>query len=99
VQSLPSHPHIIKYKHSYLYENDLYLILELAESGDISLLLEQQRKKGSYFQEAEIWSGHGQGTHGCMRMGRWSDVPEADSDRLRGWTRVSAAQALLRSDR
>ena len=56
LQALPSHPHIIKYKHSYLYDNDLYLILELAEGGDISLLLEQQRKKGSYFQEAEIWS-------------------------------------------
>ena len=55
LQSLPSHPHIIKYKHSYLYENDLYLVLELAESGDISLLLENQRQKGSYFQEAEIW--------------------------------------------
>jgi serine/threonine protein kinase len=55
LQSLPSHPHIIQYKHSYLYENDLYLILELAESGDISLLLEQQRQKGTYFQEAEIW--------------------------------------------
>ena len=56
LQALPSHPHIIKYKHSYLHDNDLYLILELAEGGDISLLLEQQRKKGSYFQEAEIWS-------------------------------------------
>lgn len=55
LQSLPSHSHIIQYKHSYLYENDLYLILELAENGDISLLLEQQRQKGKYFQEAEIW--------------------------------------------
>jgi NIMA (never in mitosis gene a)-related kinase len=55
LQALPPHAHIIKYLHSYLYNNDLYLILELAESGDISLLLEQQRRKGSYFQEAEIW--------------------------------------------
>jgi len=55
LQALPPHPHIIKYLHSYLYDNDLYLILELAESGDIALLMEQQRKKGSYFQEAEIW--------------------------------------------
>lgn len=56
LQALPSHPHIIQYKHSYLYENDLYLILELASYGDFSLLVEQQRQKGTYFQEAEIWS-------------------------------------------
>lgn len=94
LQALPTHPHIIQYKHSYLYENDLYLILELASSGDISLLLEQQRQKGTYFQEAEIWFDIFAHTHtlsGACNSVSFSLFILSPSFLLR--------QALLRSDR
>ncbi len=41
--------------------NDLYLILELAEEGDLGMMLERRRRTGP-LAESEIWHG-GARTH------------------------------------
>lgn len=55
LQSLPHHAHIITYYSSFLYDNDLYLVLELAENGDFSQLLEHARTHNQPFSEYDIW--------------------------------------------
>jgi NIMA (never in mitosis gene a)-related kinase len=56
LQSLPDHPNIIKYLHSFFHENQLFLVLELAEGGDLQRLLDQARKEQRYFDEVTIWT-------------------------------------------
>jgi NIMA (never in mitosis gene a)-related kinase len=58
LQRLPPHPNIIRYLRSYLHNNDLYLILEIADSGDLNKLLQERKRcrPPSYFTEGEIWN-------------------------------------------
>ena len=37
LQTLPDHPNVIKYIDSFLHQNDLYLVLELAEAGQVEV--------------------------------------------------------------
>jgi len=55
LQALPEHPNIIRYLDSYIHDNDLFLVLELAESGDLCKLLDEARKAKQTFIEADIW--------------------------------------------
>lgn len=55
LQTVPDHAHIIKYMESFVSGNDLYLVLELAESGDLAQLLERMRTSGERFAELAIW--------------------------------------------
>lgn len=55
LESLPEHPHVIKYFESFLHENELYLVLEYAEQGDFSILLNQARSLQRSLPEIKIW--------------------------------------------
>ena len=49
------HPHIIKYHSAHLIGGDLYLILELANGGDLGSVISQAIQSGHSLNEAEIW--------------------------------------------
>lgn len=49
------HPNIIKHLGSYIFGNDLYIVLELAGGGDLSRLLTHFIKKGRSIPEETIW--------------------------------------------
>lgn len=55
LQSLPEHPNIIKYMASFIENNELYLMLELAQAGDFSQIITDHRRNKQPFSEAEIW--------------------------------------------
>ena len=50
-----NHPNIIKHLGSYIFGNDLYIVLELAGGGDLSRLLTHFAKKGRLIPEETIW--------------------------------------------
>lgn len=50
-----NHPNIIKHLGSYIYGNDLYIVLEHAGGGDLSRLLTHFAKKGRKVPEENIW--------------------------------------------
>ena len=49
------HPHIIKYHSAHLITGDLYLILELANGGDLGSVISQAIQSGHSLNEAQIW--------------------------------------------
>jgi len=51
-----AHPNIIAYKEAFIYENSLCIVMEYADGGDLSSLIEKLKKEGSYMKEADIWS-------------------------------------------
>ena len=53
---LIDHPHIIKYYASFLEAEQLYIVTELAERGDLEQLITSQRAKKKYLSEPDIWS-------------------------------------------
>ena len=55
LECLPHHPHIIQYIEAFLHENDLYLVLEMAESGDLNKLLKKCIESGTRLDEKTIW--------------------------------------------
>lgn len=50
------HPNIIKYLDSFLYESELYIILEWAGKGDLRELISEQKKTGYHFSELKVWT-------------------------------------------
>jgi len=50
-----SHPNIIAYKDSFIYENSLCIIMEYADGGDLANLIETKKKAQTLFLEKEIW--------------------------------------------
>lgn len=48
------HPHIIKYHASFLEENDLSMIMEYAEGGDLQQLLLKHKMRKKSFSEKEL---------------------------------------------
>ena len=49
--------YIVKYKEAFLDEKDstLCLVMEFADNGDLSKLIEEQKKSGTFFKEKDIW--------------------------------------------
>lgn len=58
LQSLPPGHSIISYLDSHLdkMNNELYLVLELAEEGDISNIIDQARRTNRRISEMDIWN-------------------------------------------
>ena len=54
--TLLSHPHIMKYYTNFKEENNLYLIIENAENGDLHDFIESHRETGIHIPEDELWS-------------------------------------------
>lgn len=49
------HPNIVRLFDSFMEENDLYLVLELADGGDLHRTIAAYREQGRQFEELEIW--------------------------------------------
>lgn len=51
------HPNIIGYKEAFFEDssNSLCIIMEYADGGDIMKLINDHKKKGTWFSEKEIW--------------------------------------------
>ena len=50
------HPNIIKYLDSFIEENDLYIVVEWAEKGDLKLIVWRAIQEDSPIEEHKIWS-------------------------------------------
>ena len=50
------HENIIKYLEAFMQDNELIIVLEWADRGDLSELLQERRGSGLKFTEREIWS-------------------------------------------
>ena len=50
-----SHPHIIKYYHSFIEQDCLYILMEYAQGGDLHSLMRKRRSKNKMFSEHQIW--------------------------------------------
>jgi len=56
LQKISEHPNIIKYYESWVENNELYIIMELAELGDLSRVLNIHAKNNKPLEEAVIWN-------------------------------------------
>jgi len=50
-----NHPNIIKYYSSFLEKENLYIIMEYAESGDLYSLIKHYKRHLKHFEEFDIW--------------------------------------------
>jgi len=48
-------PYIIRYYTSFVEDEFLYIIMELAEGGDLAALIKQNKERRKYFSEKQIW--------------------------------------------
>lgn len=53
----PQHPNIVKCFRSFLSEadNELVIVLEWAEAGDLGQLIKQRAEAGQPFSEEQVW--------------------------------------------
>lgn len=51
-----SHPNIIAYKEAFIYENCLCIVMEHANGGDLSKLIEKKKWDAQLISEQDIWS-------------------------------------------
>ncbi|KAI1287047.1 Serine/threonine-protein kinase Nek7 [Halotydeus destructor] len=54
------HANVIKHLTSFISQNDLYIVLELADGGDLSKLLKYFKKQNQLMVEKTIWQYFGQ---------------------------------------
>lgn len=64
------HPNIIRHIESFYDNNELYIVLEYADAGDMSRMLDYFRKKGERISEQMIWLMFAQVCSGLAYMHR-----------------------------
>ena len=55
LQTLPAHPCIIRYIDAFIDSNELYIVFEWAEHGDLRRLLKRAQEASTSLQEPQIW--------------------------------------------
>uniref|UniRef100_A0A7S4BXW9 non-specific serine/threonine protein kinase n=2 Tax=Chrysotila carterae TaxID=13221 RepID=A0A7S4BXW9_CHRCT len=55
LQTLPSHASIIQYIDSFIENNELYIVFEWAEHGDLRRLLRKASEEGTPLSESQVW--------------------------------------------
>eukprot|EP00962_Isochrysis_galbana_P003497 scaffold988_cov105-Isochrysis_galbana.AAC.3 len=55
LQTLEPHPCIIQYLDSFITDNELYIVFEFAEHGDLRRLLRRALECNATLQEPQIW--------------------------------------------
>ncbi len=68
LKALPPHPHMIGYLASFIDNNELYIVFEWAEHGDLRRLLRKANESGAKLQEAQVWRYFSQVTDGIRHM-------------------------------
>jgi NIMA (never in mitosis gene a)-related kinase len=54
--SIPAHPNVISFKESWVTDQTLSMVMELADAGDLKQAIKRQRKSGKYFSEVQVMS-------------------------------------------
>lgn len=68
LQSLPPHTCIIQYLDSFIDNNELYIVFEWAEHGDLKRLLRRALESNASLQEHQIWRYFTQVVDGVRHM-------------------------------
>lgn len=68
LQTLPVHPCIIQYIDSFIDNNELYIVFEWAEHGDLRRLLRRAQESNASLQEPQIWRYFTQVCQGVCHM-------------------------------
>ena len=55
LRTLPKHPCIITYLDSFIDSNELYIVFEWAEHGDLRRLLKRAQESNAALQERQLW--------------------------------------------
>lgn len=51
-----NHPHIIQYIDSFIHNNELIIVTEWAERGDLKRLIKEKESEDLQFDEPTIWN-------------------------------------------
>ncbi|GAX78152.1 hypothetical protein CEUSTIGMA_g5594.t1 [Chlamydomonas eustigma] len=62
------HPNIVKCFNSFIQDNDLIIVMEWAQSGDLAQLVKQRAQEGRPFTQDEVWLLFGQICHAVQHM-------------------------------
>jgi NIMA (never in mitosis gene a)-related kinase len=63
-----NHPHIIRYIDSFIHNNELIIVTEWAERGDLKKLIKEKESEDLQFDEPTIWDFMKQTSSALLHM-------------------------------